>query len=331
MEVPSNIKQIISDIESLKIQGATAVAEACFDGIKIYLKDSLNHKGKNYDVFISDVEKVGLSLVNARPNEPLARNGLKYLMNTYKIKFPEIKDIDTACEKLAVVMDDFIKILDSTKAQIVKVGVENFHNINGIVTHCHSSTVENMIKGIVSMKKEKEWFSIVATETRPRYQGRITASNLAKAGIEVLLIADGAVESFISGEWKASDIMGKWGDWDIPVDAVFIGCDQINFDGSLINKVGSFGIGLACHFASKPLYVVGSLLKMEPSSIYLKPKIEMRDPKEVWDEAPEKVLVVNPAFEVVPHQFVTGFVTEFGIIKPEDLEETMNKYYEWMW
>jgi ribose 1,5-bisphosphate isomerase len=331
MEVPAKVAKIVKDIEEIKIQGATAVAEATFRGIKLYIEQY--QKDSPREVFLADVEKIGLKLAKARPNEPLATNGLKYLLRMFRIKHPELEDIEDIKKGLIEEMTEFEEILDKAKADIVDVGVENFGHLDGVLTHCHSSTVENIIAGIVNSKKESEWFSVIATETRPRYQGRITAGNLAERDIEVIMIVDNAVTSFLAGDWSADEIYGDWGDWDIPVDAVFIGCDEIGVYGDTINKVGSYGVALAAYFTSKPLYVMGTILKLDPSSVYEKQKIEMRHTDEVWEDAPEDedLKIINPAFEIIPHEFITGFVTEFGVLKPDELEEVIGKNYDWIW
>ena len=83
------------------------------------------------------------------------------------------------------------------------------------MTHCHSSTAVEVIKGIAKGKKS---FDAVCTETRPLFQGRITAKSLLDAGISATLIADSSAESFVIGRGS------------VPIDAVFIGCDQITMD-----------------------------------------------------------------------------------------------------
>jgi ribose 1,5-bisphosphate isomerase len=329
IQVPANIQKIIKDIEEINIQGATAVAEATFKGIKMYLEQY--DKDVSRGLILADVEKLGLKLAKARPNEPLATNGLKYLLRMFKIRHPELEKPDEICEALIKEMTEFEELLDKAKADIVEIGVEKFGELDGVLTHCHSSTVENIIKGVVNSKGPHEWFSVVATETRPRYQGRITAKNLAKDDIEVLTIVDNVVTSFLAGDWSADEIYGDWGDWDIPVDAVFIGCDEIGVYGDTINKVGSYGLALAAYYTSKPLYVMGTILKLDPSSVYDKPRIEMRSSDEVWEDAPKGVRIINPAFEIIPHEFITGFVTEFGILKPEELEKEIGKNYDWIW
>ncbi|MEA3357747.1 MAG: translation initiation factor eIF-2B [Patescibacteria group bacterium] len=332
MKLPEEIKRIIKDIEDIKIQGATAVAESSFEGIKIFIRE-YDDLEKPVEVFLSEVEKVGLQLVNARPNEPLARNGLKYLLNTYRITNPNVKKVTEAREGLIKVMDQFINLLAGAKSRIVEVGTKEFASLNNVLTHCHSSTVENVFKGIAeqktdvaqktttkkSPKQDTNHFRVVATETRPRYQGRITTKNLVEAGLDVTMITDSAVTSFLAGNWG------------MPIDAVFVGCDEIMFHGDMINKIGSYGICLSSYYTNKPVYVVGTLLKLDPSTVYDTPKIEMRDAHEVWPEAPDGLNIINPAFEIVPHEFVTGFVTEFGVIKPADVEKKLGEHYDWMW
>ena len=318
MNIPSEVTQIIKDIEDVKIQGATAVAESSFEGIKIYLRGYKESPDASFELFMAEVEKVGLQLVNARPNEPLARNGLKYLLNMYKVRYPGEKDVSQARDHLVTVMDEFLELLSGAKSRITEVGVNNFADLEGLMTHCHSSTVENVCAGVAERRGDKG-FSVVATETRPLFQGRITAKNLLEAGLDVKMVVDSAVTSFLAG------------DWNIPVEAVFIGCDEIAVNGDTVNKVGSYSVALSAYYTNKPVYVVGTLLKLDPSTIYDRPRIEMRDGSEVWPDAPEGLKIINPAFEIIPAEFISGFVTEFGIITPENVEKELGKQYDWLW
>jgi ribose 1,5-bisphosphate isomerase len=324
------IEKTIKDIKEIKIQGATNVAKATFEGIKEYLEE-YNEQSKPFGSFISELEQVGYSLANARPNEPLARNGLKYIMTMFKIRNPGLNDVSAAKKIMIDLSEEFLRKIEGSKESIVESGVKEFGDLSGVMTHCHSSTVEHLIEGIVEKKNPGEWFSVVLTETRPRYQGRITAKNLTDSGIESLMIVDSAVTGFLAGNWKGSDVSGDWGDWDIPVDAVFIGADQIMFNGDTINKIGSYSVALACYYTNTPIYVVGPLLKMDPTTVYRNPKVEVRDPKEIWKEAPEKLKMLNPAFEIIPHQLLTGFITEFGVLKPDEIDEKFGDNYQWIW
>lgn len=316
-EAQAKISQVVKDIEELKVQGATAVAESSFQALKLFLQSYEDDPAK-LDLFLAEFEKTGLSLVNARQNEPLARNGLKFVLNKFKTENGFIKTVPEAVGIMTGLMDRFMQMLVEAKSLIVQSSLPEMSKLNGIMTHCHSTTVENLCIEVNKARAGKG-FSVVATETRPMFQGRTTATNLFNAGVDVKLIIDAAVASFLVG------------DWNIPVDAVLIGCDEILSTGDVVNKVGSYAVALSAYHAGKPLYVFGTMLKMDPSTVYDRPEIEMRDSKEVWAEAPAGLKIVNPAFEVVPHDLITGFITERGIVKPEEIERAVSDAYGLIW
>ena len=101
-------------------------------------------------------------------------------------------------------------------------------------------------------------------------------------------------------------------------------------NGYCINKIGSWGIAMAAHQAGKPLYVVTPLLKIDHDSAYHSIKIEVREDEELWTEAPKGLEMYNPAFEVVDSGLITGFITEFGILKPEEIGNMVRKEFPWL-
>ena len=50
----------------------------------------------------------------------------------------------------------------------------------------------------------------------------------------------------------------------------------------------------------------------------------------MWDGAPEGLKGINPSFDFVDHKFITGYVTELGIIKPDEIEKTLQESYQWL-
>ncbi|MCC7303915.1 hypothetical protein IT418_00660 [bacterium] len=309
--VPQGIQKTIDDIVAIKIQGATNVALATFITIGEWAKET----------DITDVvefkDKLGqyLSmLANARPNEPLAKNGVRYIQNQLVLQYPGAKEIKSIANAVVTLADAYVRILENAKSKIVTHGVELCKLADVVFTHCHSSTAEAIIAGINKDHKIKA----INTETRPLYQGRITSKNLLKAGVETAMVVDSAASYFITD------------DSFLPVNVVFLGADQISVNGDALNKIGSFSMGLAAYFASKPLYIVTPSLKLDLTTIYNPIKIELRKDEEIWPEAPEGLDIINPAFDLVPHQFITGFITEFGLIKPEELEDRVRREYEWI-
>ncbi|OGC45469.1 hypothetical protein A2400_00275 [candidate division WS6 bacterium RIFOXYB1_FULL_33_14] len=310
-----SVKQILDiekDIKELNIQGATNVAIATLEGMKIFIEES-NVTDK--ELFYKELERVGNKLANARLNEPLARNGVKYVVHLFLKKKDDLHSINDMKQQLLDYCDEYLFKISDSKRSIIELGLPYVKHFENVLTHCHSSTAVAILKGIGGLNSS---FDVVCTETRPLFQGRTTAKSLLDDGISTTMIADSAAESFIIGRGSVS------------IDAIFIGCDQITLDGYCINKIGSWGIGMAANLASKPLYVVSPLLKVDP---YIKAKdisIEIREDDELWSEAPKELKMFNPAFEIVDAKLITGFMTEFGIIKPEEIHDIVKAKYTWL-
>jgi ribose 1,5-bisphosphate isomerase len=311
MKYPRKIRKIHEEIVNMQVQGATNVAIATFEGIKIALRSKIG-RGDN---FLENILQVGKYLAYARPNEPLAQNGLLYIRYKFLKQNGESLPLNERRELIDDLCDEFLKKLSNVKHNIDGLNSPRLKHIDHVLTHCHSSTAVRLIKGIAQGDDD---FTAVCTETRPRYQGRITAKSLLEADIDTTLIADSAAESFVIGRGSK------------PVSAVFIGCDAFTMKGYMINKIGSWGIAMAAYQSGKPLYVVTPLLKIDHDTIHQDIKIEIREDKELWDNAPKGLEMYNPSFELVDAGLITGFVTEYGILRPNQISEIVKKEYPWL-
>jgi len=266
----------VRDIKSMKIQGAENIARAAI----VAWKKSTN---KKYAV---------RRLVAARPTEPMLRNVLKYLE-----KFDE--------------PDKLLEKLDMDRERIEKYGANKIKNGYVIYTHCHSSTVVSVLK---RAKKERKNFEVFVTETRPFYQGRITAKELASYKIPVTLFVDSAGRYAI----KRSNLM-------------MIGCDAITSEGIIINKVGSEMFAEIANKYDVPVYVVTHSLKFDPLTFFgFDVKIEKRAEKEVWENPPRGVKIWNYVFDKVNPRLITAIISELGVLKPETFIQEVKKEYRWL-
>jgi ribose 1,5-bisphosphate isomerase len=308
----SEIKKIYDDIKNLNVQGATNVAIATIEGMKLYVEIS---KEKDKELFYKEVLQVGSELSLARENEPMARNCVTFVKYSFGQKFSDLPEVNTMKREIGELCDKFLDMVAKSKKDLLDKSTNFFGNFSKVFTHCHSSTAVSLI---VSMSKGSKNFKAVCTETRPRFQGRKTAQNLLNAGIDTTLIADSAGESFIIGRGS------------IPVEIVFIGCDKITAGGHTVNKIGSWGLAMAAHYADKPMYVVTPILKMDPDSYIHDLKIEVRESSELWEDAPKGLHMYNPAFEIVDSRLITGYITELGIIKANEIEKVALQQYPWI-
>jgi len=295
-----HLKKAFNRIKALKVQGASNVRKTIIKALK---RTAIKSKAKTIKEMKKEIKKAGLYLAKARPTEPEARNAIRIIFHSMKGKnIKELrKAIIKACNEFELNREKALKL-------IAEIGAKKIKKNSIVLTHCHSHTVEEIIKKAAKQKKIKK---VIATETRPKMQGHITAENLSKAGINVMLINDSAVSTFM----KEADI-------------VLVGADAIQADGSIINKIGTKTIALIAFYFKKPLYCCTSSLKFDPMTLLGKTeKIEEREAKEIWKKKIKKVKIRNPAFDVTEAKFVKGIISEEGILKPKEFVRIMKKKF----
>ena len=288
------IARTVRDIKSLKIQGATNIAIAAAAALK-----SLSTK-KYYSTaaFKSDLSKAVFDLVSARPTEPALRNAIRFVIKLRESSVPEMQ------YALSKNVDAFIRKQHETKQKTVVNLANSVKPGSTIFTHCHSSTVT---AGLILASKTKK-FKVICTETRPRFQGRITAQELTSAGIDTTMIVDSAASSFLKG-----------------CSRVYVGCDAIEYDGQIINKIGTLTIALLAKRFRVPFTVVTESYKFDPETKKKPEPIERRSPDEIWES---KVKILNPAFDRTSPEFVASTITEFGELSVEKLLPKLKRMYK---
>ncbi|MCD4756292.1 translation initiation factor eIF-2B [bacterium] len=311
MKYPVEIEKIYKDIKDLSIQGATNVAISTLEG----MKEAVRSEVVQDDSLFERIINIGNYLAYARPNEPLAQNGVLYMKYVFSERKGMKLELSKAREMLEDICEEYLQMIATAKSKIIEHNTSKLTYIDHILTHCHSSTANAIIKAIA---RGDDDFTAVCTETRPRFQGRITAKNLVDARIKTTLIADNAAESFVIGRGSR------------PVSAIFIGADVITMKGYCVNKIGSWGIAMTAKQADKPLYVVTPLLKIDHDTAYNEVEIEVREDKELWDNAPKGLEMYNPAFEIVDAGLITGFITEYGILKSNEIAGVVQREYPWL-
>lgn len=296
------VEKVIRDIKALKIQGNTNIAKTVAKTILEYLK-SYNDKKDELPRFVLNIKKYSSKLANARPNEPLAVNAVKFFT----------KDIEN-CEtyellklKVSDRIVEFFKYVDESYEIIRENAEKLLSSYKVFYTHCHSSLSRDVL---IRIHKKNKRIIVINDETRPMLQGRTTANKLSEAGIRVIHTLDSAVASvFLDDRYSKPDV-------------VIVGSDGITVDGELVNKVGTYNIALAAKEAGVPFYVVTQFMKLDVRSKEFPLDIEQRSKNEVWKERPANVDILNPAFDLVPAKFITGgYITEKGLLDPEEIKE----------
>jgi methylthioribose-1-phosphate isomerase len=192
-------------------------------------------------------------------------------------------------------------------------GAAYLKNNATVLTHCNAGALAtggwgSALGVIRSAVEAGKTIRVISDETRPLLQGaRLTAWELARDGIDVTVISDGAAASVIARGM---------------VDAVIVGADRIAASGDVANKVGTYGVALAAHAEQVPFYVAAPFSTVDmncPDGDAI--PIEERAEEEVTHIAGNRVVatgvkIMNPAFDVTPFELITAIFTERGVVLP---------------
>lgn len=334
-------EKVLEDIKNLKIQGAQNVS---IKGVGAVYSFFLDHSLYETFDFI-------IRIVRCRITEPSLRNAILGLFkgthfdNLIKKFYSNLDSFSIDRKMFNFEMDEKRVVLN------YQYIIDHYHKVNErisknvldylksifpknkkirIYTHCHSSTVTKAIKYI----HESEDFDVKVfnTETRPLFQGRITASELLSYGIEVEHYVDSGMLYCIK-----------------QADVIFLGSDAIEYDGSVLNKIGSGAISYLALQFGKPVFILSDSWKIDKFTKEKKEDIEIRSSKEIFDDdfsehfvkhkiyisgeikdifvvqnsssdvGKTNFTVKNYAFERIPASNITAIFTDLGTIKTDEV------------
>ncbi|MEM5872013.1 MAG: hypothetical protein QW051_04025 [Candidatus Aenigmatarchaeota archaeon] len=298
-------EKILNDIRKIKIQGAENIAK---NAIKALEYRGLKIKTHSVTQFFSEIEKAKNLLFSARPTEPLMRNSILYVIDSLKTDSRSVLDLK---KSLSIYCSEVLEHFETAQQKIAEIGSKKIENGMIIFTHCHSSTVMRILK---EAKKQGKEFEVYNTETRPLYQGRTTATELAKMKIPVTHFIDSAAKIAL----KKSDIF-------------LMGFDAITTT-KIYNKIGSELFAIIADKYDIPVYACGDAWKFDPSAIVgYEEKIEIRSGKEIWPNHPKGVKIENWAFEKIDPRLITAIISELGVYTHENFIEELKKNYPWLY
>lgn len=302
-----NVKEGWIAIKELKVRGAPAIGIAAAYILYISVKD---FEENDSEAFLTELKKMSDYLATSRPT---AVNLFWALDRMTKLADAN-KDLTVQAikEKLEA---EAIQIQKEDEAICRSIGVHGQEILEDgmtVLTHCNAGRLATSKYGtalapIYVAKEEGKNIKVFADETRPLLQGaRLTAFELLEEGIDTTLITD-SMAGMVMKEGK--------------IDAIIVGTDRVAANGDVANKIGTYSVAILAKYHKIPFYVACPLSTIDlecPDGDAI--PIEERDSKEVThgfgrQTGPDGVKVYNPAFDVTPHDLVSGIITEKGIIR----------------
>jgi len=299
--------QVAEAIKTMKVRGAPAIGAAAAYGMAL---GALKYTGSEKDIeqYLRNVYE---TLKATRPTAVNLFWALDRMWKRLQKVENKAKDIifNALIDEANAIFQEDIEL----NKKIGKYGLDVVPDNATILTHCNAGALATAgygtALGVVRAAYEAGKLKMVyADETRPLLQGaRLTAFELMEDGIDVTLICDNMAGYVMS--------LGL-------VDLIVVGADRVTANGDVANKIGTYSLAILAKEHGIPFYVAAPY-----STIDLNLKsgkdipIEERNPDEVRKIgkqliAPERVKVFNPAFDVTPARYITGIITDKGIVRP---------------
>lgn len=312
--------EVAQAIETMVIRGAPAIGAAAAFGMALAARQSA---ALGRDELLADLQAAGDTLRAARPTAVNLSWAVARLLRRTEAESDPAVIPDALLEEAQKLADEDVEI----NKRLGKHGAALIQEGDTILHHCNTGALATVDYGtalgvIRTAHEQGKQIHVLVDETRPRLQGaRLTTWELQQLGVPFTLIADNAAGHFMrTGQ----------------VDIVLVGADRVAANGDVANKIGTYKLALAAQANGIPFYpcVPTSTIDLSlPSGDDI--PIEERPADEITaityqgqPATPEGINVANPAFDVTPHRYVTGIVTEHGIAYPPfelSLRQTVGK------
>jgi len=304
----ATVADVAESITNMTVRGAPAIGASAGFGMALAAQES---KADTLEGLLSDLKIHADLLKKARPtavNLAWAVDKLMAIAESGEFNSPDdLRDI--LLQEAQKIADDDVAInskMGANGATLVKEGATILHHCNtGALATVDYGTALGVVRAAFEQGKN---IHVLLDETRPRLQGsRLSAWEMEQLGVSYDIIPDTAAGYYMQkGE----------------VDIILVGADRVAGNGDFANKIGTYQLAIMAKEHGIPFYTVAPT-----STIDLALKsgdeipIEQRDPSEVTTPygnpiVPPHFNARNPAFDVTPHKYLSGIVTENGIARP---------------
>lgn len=291
------LDDVIDAIRALKVRGAPAIGVAAAMGIVAALHTSTN---SNANAARAQLQESATRLISARPTAVNLAWAVQRMLRAAD-RVPDDRLFAELRAEAQRIHDEDVEMC----RRIGESGLPLVPDGARVLTHCNAGALATAGIGtaLAPLYRAHELgraVEVYADETRPLRQGaRLTAWELARAGIKVTILPDSAAASLLR---------------DGKIDLVIVGADRIAANGDVANKIGTYPLALAAREHEVPFYVAAPWSTVDaktPNGAAI--PIEQRAADELLP-FPSGVGVFNPAFDVTPARLVTAYVTDRGLL-----------------
>ena len=307
--VAATYQQVADVIVTMVVRGAPAIGVSAAMGVAVGAKQT---EAKTTEEFAPEFERICDLLAGTRPTAV----NLFWAIDRMKALFAKLRTEGAALAQVKqAFVDEALSMYDEDIAAckiMGAYGADLMPNEGGVLTHCNAGalatcgygTALGVIRGAVERGKR---IHVFADETRPFLQGaRLTAWELMADGIPTTVLCDNMAASLMR--------QGL-------IQAVVVGADRIAANGDVANKIGTYAVAILAREHGIPFYVAAPWSTIDRATATGEQiPIEERPAREVTHHGgkqltPYGVGICNPAFDVTPAKYVTGIITERGVLR----------------
>lgn len=296
-EPARSAEQIISDIENMKVKGAYLITVVGLEALTLRAKEATAGGKPIVVALTADAQR----LKAAQPSMASVANGCDYVLQPL-LNLQRPITLDETVHLVSTRSQEFLARFGQAQQAVEEIGARLVREGDTIFVHSYSGTLLGIFRRAWEAGRR---FRVQATESRPGCEGRVLVGELLKLGIPCTLTTDIALASYIRKASKA-----------------IVGADSILADGSVVNKMGTHLLALACQAHGVPLYAAGGTHKLSLESVRGGEVRLLERPAAEGGIAPAELLdhpnlrVENTFFDVTPARYFTGLITERGIVPP---------------
>ena len=301
-------RAVAAAITDMTVRGAPAIGASAAYGMALAAHQS---NAKTTAGLKQELAEIAVFMKDARPTAVNLMWAVDRIMDfVINSSYENIADLQAAIlnEAQAIADEDV-----ATNQTMGAYGADLIHDGDTVLHHCNTGSLATVDYGtalgvIRAAFEQGKKFHVLLDETRPRLQGsRLSAWELEQLGQSYDILPDTAAGYYMQkGEIKL----------------VLVGADRIAANGDFANKIGTYQIAILAKEHGIPFYTVAPTTTVDLSlHSGSQIPIEERDKAEVLAPfgnpiAPDYFKARNPAFDVTPNRYLSGIITEHGIIRP---------------
>lgn len=332
-DIEETVQQFLHSLKKSKFEHSNEMA--C-ETVRLLEKVATNSEWEAAKDLLDIIRDTGKRLTDAQPNNTVISNMIKRVMkiirdeynsaigrvdecdkpaslyNSYIDKIDFAQKFDALKKSIAANLRELMEELERSPQDIAGQALDHIHFDEVIMTFGYSRTVEKFLKKAASKRK----CQVVIAEAAPLLTGHTLAKNLAESGIQTTLIQDSAI--FV--------IMSR-------VNKVIVGTHSVFAHGGIKATCGVHTMAQAAQYHSVPFLVLAPVYKLTPEYTFVDTGDfnHMMSPESIMsftdDEILSNVEIISPAYDYVPPELITFFISNSGGNSPSYVYRLLSELY----